>query len=253
MKVGIIGYGSMGSAMAKIIQEHHEVFVYTRRPETVKEKGMTAVSSLDELGKASDAVILAVKPKDLEEIADDLDPVLKKGTPLLSILVGTSLEKLRAVFSNPHPYRLMPNLPLLCGKGLIGVATEENQDQKGIEEILKGLGKVVWLEERLMNPFAALTGSSPAFICLMIEAMVQAGITVGFPELLSQEYVLETFEGTVALIKQTGLSPVEVRNAVASPGGTTIAGLNEMEHQNVRHSVMRGVFATLEKGQSMES
>lgn len=251
MKVGIVGYGSMGSAMARIIREHHEVLVYTRTPEKVKE--MKVAASFEEVGGECEAIVLAVKPKDLEVVAEELDPAMKKGSLLLSILGGTPLSRLQGVFSNPISFRLMPNLPLLCGKGLIGAALEDPQEnRKEVEEILKGMGKVVWLEEKLMNPFAALTGSSPAFLCLVLEAMIQAGVTMGFSNEKAQEYVLDMAEGTAVLLKQTGVDPSEIREAVTSPGGTTIAGLNEMERLNVRHGVTGGILAALEKGKVME-
>jgi len=259
MKVGIVGCGVMGGAMARIIKGHEEVFLYTRHIENikdlVKEQGVTLCTSIEEIGNSCDAVILAVKPKDLEEIAEELDPVLEKGALLLSILVGTPLSRLRSHFSNPKVFRLLPNIPLLCGMGLIGVADEEEvlaEDKRAVDQILKGLGTTVWLDEGLMNPFAALTGSSPAFIYLIIEAMIQAGITVGFKSAEAKELVLSTIEGSVAFLRHTGAEVSEARNAVSSPGGTTIAGLNEMERLNVRHGVISGVLQTLERGKEME-
>jgi pyrroline-5-carboxylate reductase len=259
MNVGIVGCGVMGSAMARIIKGHEEIFLYTRHVENIKdlakEQGVTLCTSIEEIGNSCDAVVLAVKPKDLEEIAEELDPVLQKGTLLLSILVGTPLYRLRSYFSNPKVFRLLPNIPLLCGMGLIGVADEEEvlaEDKRAVDQILKGLGTTVWLDEGLMNPFAALTGSSPAFIYLIIEAMIQAGITVGFKSAEAKELVLRTIEGSVALLRHTGAEVSEARNAVSSPGGTTIAGLNEMERLNVRHGVISGVLQTLERGKEME-
>ena len=259
MKIGIVGCGVMGSAMARIIKDHEEVFLYTRHAEKIKdlakEKSVTLCSSFEEIGNSCDAVVLAVKPKDLEEVAEELDPALEKGVFLLSILVGTPLSRLRSHFSNPKVFRLLPNIPLLCGMGLIGVADEDEvlaEDKRKVDQILKGLGTTVWLDERLMNPFAALTGSSPAFIYLIIEAMIQAGITIGFKDTEARELVLRTIEGSVALLRHTGAGVSEARNAVSSPGGTTIAGLNEMERLSVRHGVISGILQTLEKGKEME-
>lgn len=259
MKVGIVGCGVMGSAMARILRKDHKVFLYTRAPEKIQELAQEIQAkicgSLEELSESCEVLILAVKPKGLEEIAEELDPVMKKGMLLLSILVGTTMTQLREVFSNPRVFRLMPNLPLLCGKGLIGVADQEEdppEEKEKVQQILKGLGKVVWLEEKMMNPFAALTGSSPAFVCMILEAMIQAGVTVGFRVDQAETLILKMVEGTIALLRHTGSRPEEIADAVASPGGTTIAGLNEMERLNVRHGVIRGILATLEKGKAME-
>jgi len=259
MKVGIIGCVVMGSAMARIIRNHHEVFLYTRRPETLDEDlkvKTTLTKSIEEIAKSSDMIILAVKPKDLEALIEDLDPALKKGTLVLSILVGTTLDHLKSSFPTAKPFRLMPNLPLLCGKGLIGIAEDDDalpEDKESVDQVLSGLGSTVWLDEKLMNPFAALTGSSPAFICLIIEAMVQAGIAVGFKSEVALELVLKTVEGTAGLLKQTGDSPSKVRQSVASPRGTTVCGLNAMEANGVRHGVISGILQTFERGEEMEA
>jgi len=259
MKVGVVGCGVMGSAMARIIKGNHEVAIYSRSQGKVdtlcNEIGAKRCSSFEELAKSSDVVILAVKPKDLEEVAEELDPVLEKGTLLLSILVGTPLSRLTDQFSNTRVFRLMPNLPLLCGKGLIAVADEEEMEKTNkekVDQVLKGLGTTVWLDEALMNSFAALTGSNPAFIYLIIEAMIQAGVTMGFNEEEAQEYVLKTIDGAVALLRYTGDAPSDLRKAISSPGGTTIAGLNELEKLGVRHGIIRGILRTLERGKEME-
>lgn len=260
MKVGIVGCGSMGSAMARIISQHHEVFLFSRNGETVtklaKETGGKGCGSMEELGAQAEAIILAVKPKDLEKVADDIEPALQEGAMLLSILVGKTVEMLETTFSRAKVFRLMPNLPLLCGKGMIGVAEDDRyskEDQKRVEEILKGLGTVTWLDESLMNAFAALTGSSPAFIYAVMEAMVEAGIAMGFKATQAQEYVMKTFEGATALVEQTGDGLQALRWKISSPSGTTIAGLNAIELQGVRSGMIQTLLETFQKGARMES
>ncbi|MCB1106828.1 MAG: pyrroline-5-carboxylate reductase [Chlamydiia bacterium] len=259
MKVGIVGCGVMGSAMARMISENHEVTLFSRNKkgvqELAKEIGAQAALSIEDLGKQCEAVVLAVKPKDLEEVAEDLDPAITKGTLLLSILVGTPTSRLGECFSNAKVFSLMPNLPLLCGKGLIAIAEtgeELPEEKEKVNQILKGLGTTFWLSEKLINPFAALTGSNPAFIYLIVEAMVQAGITMGFNAKLSEELVLKTIEGSIELLQYTGDSPSALQKAISSPGGTTIAGLNQLEKRGVRYGILSAILKTLERGKEME-
>ncbi|NGX51115.1 MAG: Pyrroline-5-carboxylate reductase [Chlamydiae bacterium] len=259
MKIGIIGCGVMGGAMARTIAVHHELLLFDHKRSNSdplgREIGAKVCSSFAELAKESEVVILAVKPIHVESVADDLDPLLDKETLLLSILGGTALKTLRELFSKPTIFRLMPNLPLLCGKGVIGVVDDEgdsDEDKARVLACLKGLGSVSWLKESLMNGFAALTGSNPAFIYLIIEAMVEAGITMGFKADQAQELLLETIEGSIALLRHSKSSLAELRWQIASPGGTTIAGLNELEAHKVRHGITRGIVRTYERAEEME-
>ena len=248
MKIGIVGLGVMGSAMAKVIAQKNELALFSRNPEKVmrfaKEEGGKACKSLEELANFSEAIILAVKPKQLDLVAEDLDPLIKKETLLLSILGGISLDTLKSRFSNGIPFRVMPNLPLLCKKGVIGIADEEGIDaqlKKKVKEILGDLGFVTWIEEELMNSFASLTGSNPALIYVLIEAMVDAGIRLGFKGDTSLDYVLKTIEGSVKLVQESGKSPQELRHQVCSPGGTSIVGVEALEEAGVRYGVMEAL------------
>lgn len=248
MKIGVVGLGAMGSAMAKIVLEKDELAIYSRSSdkvaEFIKEHGGRACKSLEELADSSEAVVIAVKPKHLDVLAEDLDPLIKKETLLLSILGGVSIETLKDRFSNGIPFRVMPNLPLLCKKGMIGIADEEGVDakyKKTVEKILSGMGTVTWIEESLMNGFASLTGSNPALIYVIIEAMVDAGIRLGFKADVSLDYVLKTIEGSVKLVQETGKSPQELRYQVCSPGGTSIVGVEALEEEGVRYGVMEAL------------
>ena len=248
MKVGIIGLGVMGSAMARIIKENHELALYSRDQDKAgifaKEIGAKNCDCLEKLADFAEVIILAVKPKHLEVVAEDLDPLMKKETLLLSILGGVSLKILRENFSKGTSFRVMPNLPLLCKKGMIGVADEVDIDPKTKEKVndtLKGLGTTVWIDEPHMNAFTALTGSNPAVIYLIIEAMVEAGVAMGIKADVAQEYVLKTMEGSIDLLRMEGNTTQSLRYQISSPGGTTIAGLNELEKHRVRYGIAEGI------------
>ena len=248
MKVGLIGLGAMGSAMARIILEEETLAIFSRTFSKVerftKEVGGKGCQSLQKLAQSSDVILLAVKPKELESVAEELDPLIKNETVLISILGGVSIETLKENFSNGVPFRVMPNLPLLCKKGMLGIAIEEGVDQRHketVQAILSRMGTVAWIEERLMNAFAALTGSNPALIALIVEAMVEAGILLGFKAEISQDFVLKTIEGTIALLQQGDLSTLALRHQVCSPGGTSIVGIEALEKEGVRYGLIEGI------------
>ena len=248
MKVGIVGLGVMGKAMARIIKENHELALFSRSQEKLnsfaKEIGGKQCKTLEEFTEFAEVIILAVKPKHLETVAEELDPLMKKETLLLSILGGVSLDRLRENFSNGTLFRIMPSLPLLSRKGMIGIADEPSLSQEiknQVNKVLNGMGTMTWIDEPHMNAFTALTGSNPAVIYLIIEAMVDAGISMGIKAEMSQEFVLKTIEGSIALLRMKGNTTQSLRYQICSPGGTTIAGIEELEKQGVRYGVMQGI------------
>ena len=248
MKVGIVGLGVMGKAMARIIKENHEIALFSRSQEKLgsfaKEVGGKHCNTLEELADFSEAIIIAVKPKHLEVVAEDLDPLMGKETLLLSVLGGISLEVLRENFSNGIPFRVMPSLLLLSRKGVIGIADEPSIDQKRKEQvnaILEGMGSRAWIDEPHMNAFTALAASNPALIYLMIEGMVEAGISMGIKADLAQEFILKTLEGSIDLLRMNGNTTQKLRYQICSPGGSTIAGIEELEKYGVRYGIMQGI------------
>lgn len=248
MKVGIIGLGVMGKAMARIIKENHELALFSRSYEKLAsfagELGAKHCKTLEELAEFSEAIIIAVKPKDLEVVAEELDPLMDKDTLLLSVLGGVFLEVLRENFSNGIPFRVMPSLLLLSRKGVIGIADEPTIDQakkKEVNAILEGMGSRAWIDESHMSAFTALAASNPALIYLMIEAMVEAGISLGVKADLAQEFVLKTLEGSVDLLRMDGNTTQKLRYQICSPGGSTIVGIEELEKHRVRYGIMQGI------------
>lgn len=248
MKVGIVGLGVMGKAMARIIKENHELALFSRNHEKLipfaKEVGGKLCKSLEELANFSEAIILAVKPKHLETVAEDLDPLIDGETLLLSILARVPLETLRENFSKGILFRLMPSLLLLSKKGVIGIVDQPNIDQKRKEQvntILEGMGTQAWIDEPHMDALTALVASNPALIYLIIEAMVEAGISLGIKADQAQEFVLKTLEGSIDLLRMNGNTTQKLRYQICSPGGATIAGIEELEKQRVRYGIMQGI------------
>jgi pyrroline-5-carboxylate reductase len=260
MKIGILGCGVMGGAIAHNVSQYHEVILHDHKEENgarlAKDLKADFQLDLEKFIEASEAVILAIKPKDLELISKQLTPLLKHEAIVISILAGQSLQTLKHYFPLSPIFRVMPNLPLICGHGLLGIADEpemEGRFKKKAEEILKGVGTIFWLKENLLNAFTALTSSNPAFIYLIIEAMVEAGIAMGFKGEEALEYVLQTIEGSVALLRYTRKTPAELKMEITSPGGATIAGLNKLEEQGVRAGLIAGLKACCQRADELGS
>lgn len=254
MKILVIGCGVMGGALAKHFALHHEVFLYDRQREKseklAQEIGAQVAEDLSAAAKEAEAVLLAVKPKDLSGAAKTISSVTKG--ILISVLAGTSLATLKKHFSSASVVRLMPNLALTCGAGVLGL-TEDPALSESVKKttagLLKGLGLVIWLPESKIEALTALASSGIAFVLVMIEAMIEAGILMGFTAVEAEELVLKTLEGSVALLRASNKHPAELKWDIASPGGTTIAGIKEMEEKGVRAGIAAAMLAAYRRNQ----
>lgn len=251
MKIAIIGCGVMGSAFAKEFAKHHTVVLFdqfSQKAEELAERiGGKSCETMEKAIQGTDVILLAVKPKDVTTVASRAGQAFSSGQILLSILSGTSVETLSRHFPMATILRLMPNLALTCGKAVIGIVNHEDlskEVKKTAEGLLSPMGQLFWLPEHKIEGLTALAGSGPAFVYVFIEAMIEGGIAMGLSAEESKELSLQTIEGAVALLKASGKHPGDLRWQISSPGGTTIAGLNEMEACGVRSGVIRTLLAT---------
>jgi len=236
----------MGSAFARQFAKKGHQLTFCDR---FVEKGKALASELngefyasaDDAVKGAEVVLLAIKPKDLNQIKEGLE-----GKIVLSILAGTPLAKLKQQFAKALIVRAMPNLALTCGEAVIALASDVSSEiQAQVDDLLSGMGLNFWTQEDKIDPITAIAGSGPAFILAMIEALVDSGIELGIPASQSQELVLQTIIGAVALLKdQNPGHPGEIRWKIAAPGGTTIAGLAAFEDSGVRAGIRKTVLAT---------
>ncbi len=254
MKIVVIGCGVMGGALAKHFAQDNEVLLYDHHKEKseklAKEIGAKVCKDLIEAAKESEVILLAVKPKDLTSASKAISAVTKG--VLISILAGTSLATLKKNFPSASCVRMMPNLPLTCGSGVLGLAEDpalHESVKKDVGTILQGLGLVLWLPEAKIEALTPLAGSGPAFVLVMIEAMIEAGIFMGFTAAEAQELVLKTIEGTVAMLRASGKHPAALKWEIASPAGTTIAGMKEMEERGVRAGIAGALVAAYRRNQ----
>lgn len=256
MKILVLGCGNMGAGLAVRLSSNNEIFLYDRNAEKVnllvKDGYGSPCHNLPETLKAVDAVILAIKPKDLRETAT-LVGELDSHQILISVLAGTPVSLFKKYFSKCLLVRMMPNLATLYGEGLIGLTTDDHLPKKGIEAInrlCEPLGKVYWLDEVQMDAFTSLTSSGPAFLFSIFQAMVEAGKEMGFTK-NSDEMVLHMIKGSLVLMEKSGQSLTELKRKIASPGGVTEAGLKYFEEHSVRNRIINTFLAAREKAFQM--
>lgn len=258
MKIGIIGCGSMGGAFAKSLSKKHKVVVYDRNLPKMehlqKEAPIQIAHSVEELIKQCQILFIAIKPHNFSGFVTETESLIKPEHIVVSMLSGVKIQLFEQQFPKVPILRVMPNLAITTGFGVIGITggdfvTEAQREQ--IAALLLESGSVIWIEESKFEALTGLTGSAPAFILVLIEAFIEGGVYMGFSKELSRDLVLQTFFGTVALLKESGKHPDELKMMIASPGGTTIEGLKVLEGGAIRAIIMSTLEATRKKGQEM--
>ncbi len=256
MKVGFVGAGNMATGIARGLAAARdepgapEAMLFAdadpdRARSLAEEVGGEALESNRAIADAADLVILAVKPNVLDEVASDLAAA---GTPVVSILAGTTLERLASALPGIEIVRVMPNLGAQLRQAVLCVAFPEGlpADRRAtVEELLGLLGEVIELEEGLIDAATALMGCSPGYLALFAEVLVKAGTDEGLSENEAKRMVAKAMTATGGLLEHR--DPAELKQAVASPGGMTEAGLEELEKRSIRETLEAAVDASLER------
>ena len=208
--------------------------------------------------EGSDVVFLCVKPADARAVARGLAPVLARTDRrrlLVSVAAGVSLDDLQAAAGAQTPLvRVMPNTPCLVGCGASAYARGEkatDEDAGLVGRIFSAVGEAYPVPESLIDAVNGLSGSGPAYVYLVIEALADGGVLMGLPRTLAASLAAQTVLGAAEMVRQTGRHPAELREAVASPGGTTIAALETLELAGVRAALMGAVRAATERAREM--
>lgn len=243
MIVGFCGSGNMAAAMARGLNGQVDGLLFTdggsgRAAELASELGGEAVSSNRELAERADVVVLAVKPAKLSDAAAELGGA----KAVVSLLGATALATLREAFPDAAVVRVMPNVGVEVRKGVLCIAGDLDS---GVRELLEGLGHVVELPDSQFDAATAVMGCSPAYLALAVEAIADAGAADGLDAELARELVVETAVGTAELLRAH--DPAALRRAVASPGGSTEAGLEALDREGAREAFEAAVRASLER------
>ena len=256
MKLGFVGAGNMatgiarGLAMAKGEAGAPETMLFTdvapvKAGELARQVSGQMIEGVPALAQASDLVVLAVKPNVLDEVAPDL---VKAGTPVISILAGTTLSRLQEALPGVTVVRVMPNLGAQLRLAVLCVVFDEETDRDLRHEVhglLDLLGDVMEIDEALMDAATAIMGCSPGYLALMAEVLVEEGIKEGLSPDQALRMVARSMAATGGLLDLH--QPAALRLAVASPGGMTEAGLNSLEKNSLRQTLREAVDASLEK------
>jgi pyrroline-5-carboxylate reductase len=243
MVIGFCGSGSMAAAMARGLAANVSGMLFTdsgsgRAGDLAAEVGGEAVDTNEELARRADVVVLAVKPARLEEAAAELDGA----RAVVSLLGATPLARIEAAFPSAEVIRVMPNVAVEVQRGVICVAGAESPELRAMLELL---GHVVDLPDEAFDAATAVMGCAPAYLALAVEALADAGADAGLDEELARELVVETTAGTAELLRIR--HPADVRDAVASPGGSTEAGLEALDAEGAREAFEAAVRASLER------
>lgn len=248
MIVGFAGSGNMVAAMARgwaAAEKAPSQMLFTdggsgRASHLAAEVGGEAVSNNAELASRADLVVLGFKPKDLESAAADL----REARAVLSILNATTTSRVSELFPHSEIFRLMPNLAVEHGQGVLGLVMPRSSEiSQGLFELLQSLGQIFLLDDAGIDALTAMAGCSPAYLDLFTDALAAAGVEAGLEPEAARAMVIETMAGTAELLR--GRQAGELRRQVASPGGSTEAGLESLDRDGFEGIVTRAAQASL--------
>lgn len=231
-----------------------------RREQLARDHGIRVTSSNVEAVKGADVVLLAVKPQMLARVGREVGPHLASGQLVLSVIAGATTAALEGFLEHRELVRSMPNTPAQIGRGMtVWYATPETTpDQRAqAKALLSSLGSEIEVDdEKLVAMATAVSGTGPTYVFLVMEALIDSAVHLGFPRHVAHDLVVETLEGSTLFAKQSGSHPAFLRNMVTSPGGTSAAALHELESGRLRTVLSEAVWAafrrTVELGEQLE-
>ena len=259
--IGFIGTGNMGGAIVRGFSAREDLRLLgfdlnQSNLDALAPFGMEAVSTSLELARRSDFILLAVKPHQVEAVLDEIRDELAKDKCVLSIAAGLRMVKLRQGCGQDCAIvRIMPNTPAMVGAGVFALCLEDTRlDAERaalVKELFKGLGQVHVLPEKQFDAFTALAGSGPAYVFYFMEAVIEAGVTMGLTREQATKMTEALFAGSAKLAAESDFHVSVLREMVTSPAGTTIAALNAFDEQAVRNAIVNGVLRSKERSEEL--
>ena len=268
--IATVGSGVMAEAMIagllrgelvapdQIVASHPRT---ERRDHLRAEYGIRVVADNPRAIDHADVILLGIKPQMLAKVGREIGPALRRGQLVLSVLAGATTRALVGTLGHDQVIRAMPNTPARLGKGVsVWYATPATTDDQRAQAaaLLGALGTQIEVDDEKMVAMAtAVSGTGPTYVFLVMEALIDAAVHLGFPRHLAHDLVVETLEGSTLFAKQSAMHPAELRNMVTSPGGTSAAALHELESGRLRTVLSEAVWAafrrTVELGDQLES
>jgi pyrroline-5-carboxylate reductase len=261
--IGILGAGQMGEALASGLLRSgvvspDQIVAAARRPERADQLrhayGIDVLSAAHAAAKAQ-TLVIAVKPQDMDVLLAEISPVVTPDQLVISVAAGITTAYIGRRLAGDVPVvRVMSNTPVLVDEAMSVIspgphATEEHL--RHTEELLRPVGKVLRIPESQQDAATALSGSGPAYVYFLVEAMVDAGILLGMPRQNALEMVKQAVYGAATMLRDSGEHPVLLREAVTSPGGTTINAIRELERHGVRAAVLAAIEAARDRGREL--
>lgn len=262
-KVGFVGAGSMAEALiegllAQEVITTKNLYIsdinQSRLDELTERYNINQAESNLDLVAEVDYIILAVKPQVIDQVLAEIGPEITRQQTVFSIAAGVSTQQIESYLDQVPVVRLMPNTPALIGEAAIAYSLGDHaqaREQTVVEEMFSVAGTVTKIKEDLMDAVTGLSGSGPAYIYLIIEALSDAGVNMGLPRHKSQELTLQTLIGAAKMVKESDLHPGELKDMVTSPGGTTIKGMQQLEESGLRGILYKTVEAATNKSKEL--
>ncbi len=263
-QIGLIGCGNMAGAMIRGMVKSgvcpaKRIIASNRTEEKLlilqKECGIMVTTENAAAAKDADIVVLAVKPVFYPSVIAELKDVLTDEQVIVSLAPSFTLERLHALLGGSRKIvRAMPNTPALCGAGMTALSPDENvtpEEVNTLTALFKGFGKAELVEERMMDAVVAVSGSSPAYAFLFLEAMADAAVLAGMPREQAYRFAAQSLLGSAKMLLESGLHPGQLKDMVCSPGGTTIEAVKVLEQKGFRSAVIDAMCACAEKCKSM--
>jgi pyrroline-5-carboxylate reductase len=260
--LAILGAGVMGetvlSGLLRAGWSPKQIVATDRRPERQVELaeryGITMLDNVEAAGQA-DTVLVVVKPQDMTDLLAEIAPVLTPDSLLVSLAAGVDTATIEAQLpAGTAVVRVMPNTPAQVDEGMAAISPGSHStpaDLAHVTEILSATGRVLTLPERYQDAVTAISGSGPAYLFFVVEAMIEAGVHLGLPRDTATELVVQTMLGSAKLLRETGEHPTVLRERVTSPGGTTAAAVRQLEDHKVRAAFMGAIEAARDRSREL--
>jgi pyrroline-5-carboxylate reductase len=263
-RIAILGVGQIGEALLAGLlstgwRTPDEIVVTVRREERVQELaeryGVLATTSNPEAVNGAAMIVIAVKPQDFDGLLGEIGGILSTEQTVLSIAAAVPTSAIEERIAAGVPVlRAMPNTPATVHEGVAGLCAGAHAGDEHLalaEDVLLHVGRVVRLPERYMDAVTAVSGSGPAYFALLAEAMIEAGILLGLSREDTTQLVVQTMFGTAKLLRDEKMHPVELREMVTSPGGTTIRAIRELEQAGVRAAFLNAIQAAMDRSREL--